>query len=55
MHGFIECRCRCRCRWSDPEDVWSGAVDLDLLYLGREALAAVHGGENVRLTVWFDN
>lgn len=41
MHGFIECRCR----WSDPEDVWSGAVDLDLLYLGREALAAVHGGE----------
>ncbi|MFF1921758.1 hypothetical protein ACFVW8_14430 [Streptomyces sp. NPDC058221] len=32
IHGFVECRSR----WTDPEDVWSGAVDLELLYLGRD-------------------
>ncbi|HEY9326787.1 MAG TPA: hypothetical protein VIS09_00885 [Streptomyces sp.] len=32
IHGFIECRSR----WAEPEDAWSAAVDLDLLYLGRD-------------------
>ncbi|MEW2178530.1 hypothetical protein AB0890_19640 [Streptomyces sp. NPDC005406] len=32
IHGFIECRSR----WAGPRDTWSAAVDLNLVYLGRD-------------------
>lgn len=44
IHGFIECRAR----WTDPEGAWSAAVDLDLLYLGRnyDAFGCLFGVRN---------
>lgn len=44
IHGFIECRSR----WAEPEDAWSAAVDLDLLYLGRnyDAFGCLFGVRN---------
>ncbi|WP_327171855.1 hypothetical protein OG471_21265 [Streptomyces sp. NBC_01336] len=44
LHGFVECRSR----WAEPEDAWSAAVDLDLLYLGRnyDAFGCLFGVRN---------
>lgn len=56
IHGFAECRYR----WADPKALWSGAIDEDGWCLVSEAVwssrfAAVHGSENVRLTVRLDH
>lgn len=44
IHGFIECRSR----WAGPDDAWSAAVDLELLYQGRnyDAFGCLFGVRN---------